>query len=323
MTVPPPAADRAASWDELDALLRRAGTRPAKLGPDGVLRLGALYRAAAADLAAARRRPPGDPVVARLEDLVARGRQAVYADDGRRASVRRFVARTYWRQVAERPRALLLAALLLLVTAVAAALWASADPDAALGLVPGDFRGATEPVGDTGMTSDEAATFSSQVLTNNIQVTFLAFAAGITAGIGTALLLAYNGLILGALTGTTVAAGNGAAFVEFVAAHGVIELSCIVVGAAAGLRIAWALVCPGTRTRGEALAQEARPAVGVVIGTIPWLVLAGLIEGFVTRRGFGLTGGLVVGFGVAAVYWALVWRLGRPHPATAAPAPSL
>ncbi|MBA2766433.1 MAG: hypothetical protein H0U33_05605, partial [Solirubrobacterales bacterium] len=55
------ATRRAPDWEELDALLGRAGTRPERLGPDGVLRLGALYRAAAADLAFARRALPQDP----------------------------------------------------------------------------------------------------------------------------------------------------------------------------------------------------------------------------------------------------------------------
>ncbi len=252
-----------------------------------------------------------------LEDLVARGRHAVYADEGRRGSVRRFFARTYWRHVTERPALLALAAALLLVPAVAAALWAAADPDAALGLVPGEFRGAVEPVGDTGMTDQETAVFSAEVLTNNIQVTFAAFALGIAAGLGTVLVVVYNGLILGAIAGGAVAAGNGPEFVEFVAAHGIIELSCIVVGALAGLRLGAALVAPGPRRRGEALAAEARSAVALVLGTMPWLVLAGLIEGFVTRSGFGLGPGLVLGIAVGAAYWGLVaWR-GRATPASA------
>src|SRR5919201_1393453 len=57
---------RAGDWDELTALVARAGRRPQKLGPAGVRRLGTTYRAAAADLALARRRWPGDPVTARL-----------------------------------------------------------------------------------------------------------------------------------------------------------------------------------------------------------------------------------------------------------------
>jgi uncharacterized membrane protein SpoIIM required for sporulation len=305
------ATRRAPDWEELDALLRRAGTRPERLGPEGVLRLGALYRAAAADLAFARRALPQDPARRRLEELVARGRRAVYADERRRARPLDFLAGGYWRSVAGRPAALALATALFVVPAVLALVWALSDPDAALGLVPGDFRQAVEPVGDTGMSRAEAAVFSSQVLTNNIQVALLAFALGITAGLGTAAILAYNGLIVGVLAGGAIGAGNGVAFLEFIFAHGLLELSLIWVAGAAGLRVGWAMISPGPRRRGVALVAEGRTAIAVAAGTIPWFVLAGLIEGFVTRSGFGLAGGLVVGLLAGGAYWGLVVVRGR------------
>ena len=323
-------SERDGDWRELDELLRRR--RRARRGAADVLRLGALYRGAAADLALARRGHPGDPVVARLETLVARARHAVYADEPRRGSPRTFFGRTYWVRVRERPLPLALAIALLFVPALLGAAWALDDPGAAVGLVPGQFRGAVEPVGDTGMSTAESAAFSYSVMTNNIQVTFLSFAAGIVFGLGTAVIVAYNGLILGAVAGGAMANGNGAEFAEFVTAHGVIELTCIVVAAAAGIRVGDAILSPGPRTRGRALVEEARTAIAIVVGTLPWVVLAGLIEGFVTRAGFGLVPGIVLGVGVGALYWALVFVRGRPRakrerraagaPATAALAPS-
>ena len=50
-----------------------------------------------------------------------------------------------------------------------------------------------------------------------------------------------------------------------------------------------------------------------MLGTVPWVVLAGIIEGFVTRAGFGLVPGIVLGVGVGALYWALVVVRGRPQ----------
>ena len=314
-------SEREGDWRELDELLR--GGRDGRRSARGVLRLGALYRGAAADLALARRGHPGDPIVPRLESLVARARQAVYAEEPRRGSLRTFFARTYWVRVRERPLPLLLAIALLLVPAALAATWALGDPGAAVGLVPGQFRGAVEPVGDTGMTTAQSAAFSGAVMTNNIQVTFLAFAAGILLGLGTAFVVVYNGAILGAVAGGAIANGNASGFAEFVTAHGVIELSCIAVAAAAGLRMGYALVAPGPRPRMRALAGEARSAIVIVLGTVPWVILAGLIEGFVTRAGFGLVPGIVLGVGVGALYWTLVVVRGRPRPAlTAAPVPS-
>jgi uncharacterized membrane protein SpoIIM required for sporulation len=140
-------------------------------------------------------------------------------------------------------------------------------------------------------------------------VTFLAFAAGISFGLGTAYLVAWNGAILGVVGGLATASGNGRTFVELVTAHGVLELSCIVVSAAAGLRLGAALIDPGYMTRTQALVVEGRAAVEIVLGTIPWLVCAGLVEGFITPSGFGLGPVLAVGLTLGACFWGLVlWR---------------
>ena len=108
------------------------------------------------------------------------------------------------------------------------------------------------------MSPSQQAAFTSEVFTNNIQVTLVAFAGGITAGIATALALLYNGLLLGVIGGLMGQAGNGVGFVDLVTAHGVLELSCILVGGAAGLSLGWSIVSPGLRTRRASLQREAR-----------------------------------------------------------------
>lgn len=305
-------AEREPRWRELEELVRAARGRPERLDPDRLRRLGALYRGTAADLALARRRFPGDPMTARLEDLAGRARLLVYDAAPRRGGALHFLTTGYWRRVAERPLPLLVSALLLFVPAALAAAWALNDPGAAGGLVPEQFRGAAEPGRsgtDLGLSPAEEAAFSSQVLTNNIQVTFLSWAAGIALGLGTALVLLTNGLTLGAIGGLTVGAGNGDFFIELVAAHGVLELSCIVVAGAAGLRLGWSLVEPGRGRRVDSLVAEARRSVEIVLGTAPWLVFAGVIEGFVSRGGRQAAPMAVVGLTVGALYWGLVvWR---------------
>jgi uncharacterized membrane protein SpoIIM required for sporulation len=314
-------SDRQAGWAQLEALVRKAGGRPERLGPDGVRELGARYRAAVADLALARRRFPSDPVTARLERLVAGARQAVYGSRRSRPSLRAFFSHGYWRRVRERPVALAVAAALLFGTAALAMLWGATDPGAAAGVVPGDFIDAAQPPrGDRGLSAADAAAFSSQIFTNNIQVTLVAFAGGITAGLATALSLILNGLILGAVLGLSIDAGTTGDILRLIVAHGVLELSCIVVAAAAGLRMGWALVEPGRRTRRDALVDEARAAVVIAVGTAPWLVVAGLVEGFVSPSGLAPGTVTAVGLGLGALYWGLVLWRGRP--ATAAPVPS-
>jgi uncharacterized membrane protein SpoIIM required for sporulation len=312
--------DRRPSWEELRALVAQAKGRPERLGAERVRRLGVLYRGTAADLAVARRQFPEGPTVPGLEDLVARAHAAVYGSTVRRESVAAFVTRGYWRRVAERPVLLLVAAALLLVPMAGTAVWAHADPGAAGGLLPGTTRSVASPRQkgtDLGLSKGERTQLAATIFTNNIRVSFAAVAGGITAGLITAGVLVFNGVILGVVAGLGVGAGNGRALTQLVVPHGVLELSCIVVAGAAGLRMGWALVDPGRRPRTQALAAEARAAVEVVLGTALWLVVAGFTEGLVTPLGIGVGPALVVGLGWGTVFWGLVWWRGRAAPASA------
>jgi len=85
-------------------------------------------------------------------------------------------------------------------------------------------------------------------------------------------------------------------FVRYIVPHGLLELSCISIAGVAGLRLARALIDPGVRPRAEALRADARGAVLMVLGTAPWLVLAGLTEGFVTPRALPLGAAMAVGW---------------------------
>jgi len=318
-------SERAPTWTELEQLVARAGGRPSRLGADGVRRIGETYRATAADLALARRRFPGDAVVGRLEQLVARSRPVVYNSPTSRTGVVAFFTTRYWQRVRERKGVLLISFLCLAVPTLLGGYWAWRDPGPASGLVPGKYQAVTQPrtPGESlGLSLDEESAMASQIFTNNITVTFVAFAGGLLFGVGTLWVLLQNGVMLGVVGGLAIGSGNGRPFFELVTAHGVLELSCIVVAGAAGLRMGWALIDPGNRTRGEALRTEARAAVEIILGTMPWLVVAGLVEGFVTPSGTGLDTVLAVGFSLGLIYWGLVLWRGAPDPVdvTAAPA---
>jgi uncharacterized membrane protein SpoIIM required for sporulation len=309
--------DRSAGWQELEGLLAAAGNAPARLGADGVRRLGAGYRSVVADLALARRRFPADPVVRRLEGLAQRGRQAVYHTPPKTTTLRAFASRGYWRRIRERPGLLLVAIVCLTAPTLLAGYWAWRDPGPASGLVPTEYQGVTqprEPGRDLGHSVDEQSGLASTIFINNIRVAFFAFAGGMLLGLGTLYVLIFNGMLLGAVAGLAVGVGNGEVFFELVVPHGVLELSCIVIAGLAGLRIASAIIDPGTRERVPALREEAHAAVELVLGTAAWLVIAGLVEGFVTGTGTGLTTALVIGFGLGAIFWGLVWWRGGPQP---------
>ena len=309
-------AQRGPDWDRLADLVERAGSRRGRrrLGASGLLELGALYRGSAADLAYARRRYPGDPVVARLEALVTRGRAVVYGAVHKRASFRAFFLHGYWERLAERPAMITLAWALLLGPAAAGVAWALADPGAAVGIVPGDFSSAADPPAEgRDFTAGEGSVFATQVLLNNIQVTLLAFAGGLLFGLGTVAALGFNGLLLGVIGGLAFGAGNGEAFVRLVSSHGPLELSCIVVGGVAGLRLGLSLIRPGPRTRLRSLQREARRAVELAVGTAPWLVLCGFLEGLATGPELPVALQAGIGIGLAALFWGLVAGVGRAH----------
>jgi uncharacterized membrane protein SpoIIM required for sporulation len=305
--------ERAQGWDELAALVREAGTRPQRLGAERLLRLGRRYRSAAADLALARRLFPGDPLTRRLERLVTDARQSVYASEARRRSVIEFATTGYWQRVRERPVALLAALALLFVPLALAAVWAIDDPAGALGVVPAQFQDAADPsTGGAALSPGEEAALSSAIYTNNIRVTFIAIAGGIFLGLGSAAVTIFNGGFVGALVGLTIENGRVGDLLQFVLPHGLLELSCIAVACSAGLRLGWSLINPGPLTRGASLRHEARPAMEIVLGTMPWLVVAGLTEGFVSPRHPSLGVALVVGLVLAGAYWTLVIVRGNP-----------
>ncbi len=237
----------------------------------------------------------------------------VYRSEPRRFRPIRFVTTDFWRICAERPVFLWLAAAFLFGSAALGWIWASVDSAAAVGMVPAEFASALDPEGGTDMGADLSmqTEFSAFLITHNVTVAILAFAVGMFFGIGTIAVLVQNGILLGVIGGALVAGGNGAFFVELVAAHGVLELSCIVIAAAAGLRLGWALVHPGIKTRRESLVAEARPAVLMTIGTAPWLVVAGIIEAFVSRRGLAALPMTIVGVIVGGLFWFLMWTRGR------------
>jgi uncharacterized membrane protein SpoIIM required for sporulation len=300
------------AWEELEALLDRGGRRPERLGVEGVLELGRLYRAVVADLALARRRFPGDPVLERLEPLVLRARHAVYGERRSARSLLEFATRGYWRDVRAHRALLAVSVTAMFAPTLLACAWAIHDPGAAIGLVPSAYRAAADPgVRHLSVGLSTQAALASSIFTNNIEVTFLAFAGGLALGAGTLITLAYNGLLLGTLAGLTIQAGTFSVFVRYIVPHGLLELSCISIAGVAGLRLARALIEPGVRTRGGALRADARGAVLMVLGTAPWLVVAGLTEGFVTPRDLPLPAALAVGCALATLFWGLVLTRGR------------
>ncbi|MGI8774111.1 MAG: stage II sporulation protein M [Actinomycetota bacterium] len=311
--------ERKQRWQRLEEEIGRARGRPDRLGAAGIQEMGRLYRQAAADLAVARRSWPRDPETRRLESIVIQGRALVYGVRRSKGSLRRLIFSTYWRQIAHRPLLLLIASLLLFVPAFVAVAWGMERPHEAVSFLPEEYRVVADPERSQearALSAGERSAFSSTIFTNNIRVTFLAFAAGITLGFGTAYLLIFNGFFLGTVVGLSIGIGRGPVLAELVIPHGILELSCIIVAGAAGIGLGWSLVDPGDRSRGAALVEEGKRSIELILGTIPWLVGAGLIEGFVTPSRIGIPAAVAVGALAAAPFWYFVLRARKADAST-------
>lgn len=121
---------------------------------------------------------------------------------------------------------------------------------------------------------------SSTIMTNNLSVAFSTFALGITAGLGTIWMMVLNGLLIGVIGAATWQAGMALQFWSFVAPHGVLELPAIFIAGGAGLEIARGLLFPGLSPRKLSLSQAGGRAARLLLGSIPMLIVAGVIEGF-------------------------------------------
>jgi len=124
---------------------------------------------------------------------------------------------------------------------------------------------------------------SSFVITNNIRVAALALAFGFLAGAGTLYILCVNGALIGAYVYAAVSSGYVMVnFWAMILPHGVIELAAVFISGAAGLMIGRSMLMPGNLSRRDAIVRAAKRAVYLMPGVAAMLLIAGLIEGFVT-----------------------------------------
>jgi uncharacterized membrane protein SpoIIM required for sporulation len=250
----------------------------------GISELVRLYLRASSHLAEVQTRYHDPTLEAYLNALVSRAHSTIYATEARsfRAAIRLFGAR-YREAIRRTAPFILVVAAVLGALIVATDLWVAISSEAELGLIPTAAREAIRQTGTDPIGGDvPSAALSTFILQNNVQVAFLAFALGITLGVGTLYVIVQNAVFIGLLAGAFHAAGKAASFWALVLPHGFLELVAICIAGGAGLRMGWAVVDPGDRPRLAALGAEARDAVIAIVGVIPAFAIAAAIEGFVT-----------------------------------------
>ncbi|BDA63660.1 stage II sporulation protein M [Actinomyces capricornis] len=156
----------------------------------------------------------------------------------------------------------------------------------------------------------EAPDFAAQVWTNNARIAALCVASGIT-GVLPLYVLFQNAASLGVAGAVMADHGIFGQFLALISPHGLLELTCVFVAGAAGLRLFWTLLVPGPRSRGAALAAEGRALITVAIFLTGALAVAGLIEAFVTPAPMPWAVKITIGALALAALWAYTLLLGR------------
>ncbi|MGZ0711421.1 stage II sporulation protein M (plasmid) [Coraliomargarita sp. W4R53] len=303
-------AARRHEWERLDELSRTRSLSGAEIDE-----LVVRYRSAAADLAEVKTAAGRNLVSDHISTMLARARLRL---TGSSENVLRQIPRFFALQL---PAALYRLRWLTLVIAVAfvaivavVATWISTDPALVASLGP---RAQLEQYAENDFTNyyseNPAAVFAGTVWTNNAWIAAQCVLFGVT-GIWPIMVLVQNAVGVGTAAAVLAAFDRADVFILFILPHGLLELTCIFVAAAAGLQIFWAWVAPGPRSRGEALASAGRSLATVAIGLVFALAIAGLIEGFVTAQPWPWP--LKIGIGAAALgmfVFYMVWVGGRAH----------
>ncbi|PMB06108.1 hypothetical protein CEN45_14665 [Fischerella thermalis CCMEE 5198] len=278
-------ARREANWLRLEVLLKQAEKKGLKSLPASEIReLASLYRSVSADLARARTQQVGNILIQNLQLLTTRAYTQIYQGSRRQEwqAVLQFYSWGLPSIIQQTFPYIAFAAALFLLGVLVAWWYAWQYPSFMSLIVPESMIIKVRDEHELWMGSIVGIEplASSNIMINNLSVSFGAVAGGITAGAYTAFLMLFNGLLIGAV-GTLVGQNNLAyPFWAFVFPHGSIELPAIFFAGGAGFLIGKALLFPGKYRRADALKFYGSLAVQLVFGIVPMLIIAGTIEGF-------------------------------------------
>ena len=319
---------RGPAWEKLDLLLQRSSRRGLRrLDAPELFELGRLYRWVTSDLAYAQGHGYDPQLLLYLNRLVARAHAQVYGAsvEAGWSRVRRFFTTTFPSEVRRSFAYVGACAALTVVWACVAYAVVQVHPADAYAMLPEWIVPShiTKSLHNSNFAFDPSASaaMSSAIITNNVRVAVLAFAAGIvTLGAGTIYLIVFNALMLGALGALYQRAGFGPDFWATVAPHGFIELTAIQIAGGAGLLIAAGVLFPGRLTRRESIVRNAARAGILIAGVAAMLCVAGIIEGFFSPLRFPISVRAGVGIVTGAVLLLYFCFAGGGEAATAGPA---
>jgi uncharacterized membrane protein SpoIIM required for sporulation len=307
--------ERKTAWQRLEVLLNLLdGSSMRRLQREEVRELGRIYRRTASDLAIARAESRDPRLVNYLNSLVIRAHGRIYRADaqGGRRVVEFFTKdfpqtfRRTWRYTA-------IAFLTFLIFGLAGYIGTWRDPDfSEFAGIPPLFRFAiSAKVHWWERMNGANQVWSVGIMANNIWVMFRAFAMGALFGIGTIYEMAYFGANTGSVLALVYREQYGNDLVTFMFGHGMLELSAVFITAGAGLLIGSALVMPGDLSRADALRERGLEAIKLVAGCVPVLIVAGIIEGFISPAPIAPAIKILIGITTGIALYSYLLLAGR------------
>jgi uncharacterized membrane protein SpoIIM required for sporulation len=282
-------AEREGDWRRLESLLGKAeSARIRGLTDAELLEIPVLYRAACSSLSVARATSLDASLIAYLESLATRGYFFVYGPRTRLLErITGFFRYSWPGAIKGIWRETLVSGGIFIVATVVAYFMVLQDTTWYDSMVGGmaqgrDFTASTDELRKV-LYNDEGGkglgAFAVWLFQHNAQVSIMCFALGFAFCVPTALFIAEQGIVLGAMLALYSSRGLGLNLAGWLLIHGVTELFAMTLAGAAGFRIGWAVAFPGEKSRVDAAAAAGKQAGVVMIGVVIMLIVAGLLEG--------------------------------------------
>jgi len=284
-------------WSELEAMLDQFGNEPdRRMSVDEAKRFHFLYQKVSADLGRIATFSSEPDLRSYLESLVGRAYAEIHEtrERGLRWHPWRWFVDEFPAAFRRQAWAFWLALLVTLIGALFGGFAVALDPEAKAAIMPPQFanhlgspaeRVAEEEAAEEDHLAGAHSSFAGQLMANNIGVAIKAMALGMTWGLGTLLILFYNGVIVGLVAIDYVLAGHSVFLLGWLLPHGSIELPAVIMGGQAGLVLGKALIGRGNRAPlAERLRAVGKDVVTLIGGVAVLLVWAGIVESYISQH---------------------------------------
>ena len=268
-------------WVKYETLLQNNNLKPDELSN--------IYIELSDDLSYSKTFYPGSNTTKYLNGLASSGHQKIYK--AKKESGNRFITfftREFPREFYKHQKQLLLSFLIFAVFSIIGAYSAATDAAFVRSIMGDAYVNMTleNIANEDPMAVYKQASETDMFLgitINNIKVSLMAFSFGVMAGLGTAFLLMQNAVMLGSFQYFFYDHGLLWESARTIWIHGTIEISVIIVAGCAGLVIGKSILFPGTYSRLKSFMMGVKDGLKIVISTVPFFIIAGFLEGFVTR----------------------------------------